>query len=434
MGYWQVAQPHVTIRGARNMFAEIVGHKDKCDVVSGTSAHGWVKLDDGSHRYMLEAATGVELLTRIEFAWLTGPGQDCGSMGFYPIGSTDMCQAAALSMGLHAQVVNAKGHTDAPAEGCWVMPQFQPVMSFGGGESSGDTGAQPLCTSAEPCKPLESTTPIKTTTPKTTRPVPVTTTTSTKATTKASSSLHTTSTTPRSDWQKNSMFCFLMAQVDGGYERDLIENAKQRGLSIYNDGCDEHLTITDVKIEICGMGKCEMTAPIGSFACEKGEWGSWANAEVFLRGWRALDDDARYRQHDWTVKVDADTVFYPDRFPLHMDTLKLSADAPVFLKNFMPGYPVVGALEAVSTIALTEFFDNHPNDCDDLAIGAAEDYWFWKCMERLGAQMIQDDMLLQHEGHPAGDKCMDGWFVAMHPYKSVDAYNGCIDKQGFDNA
>ncbi|CAK0835418.1 unnamed protein product, partial [Prorocentrum cordatum] len=197
---------------------------------------------------------------------------------------------------------------------------------------------------------------------------------------------------------------------------------------------------------------------IGSFKCEKGEWGSWANAEVFLRGWRAVNDDGRYRHHDWTIKVDADTVFYPDRFPMHMDKLQLTGDRSVFFMNFMPGYPVVGALEAVSTIVLIAFFDQHFNECDDLAIGAAEDCWFWKCMERMGAEMIQvgfyttssihlllrhhrsrgciitalwDDSLLQHEGHPEGDKCTDGWFVAMHPFKTVGEYNACIDRQGF---
>mmetsp|Transcript_49835 Transcript_49835/g.113902 ORF Transcript_49835/g.113902 Transcript_49835/m.113902 type:complete len:115 (+) Transcript_49835:1-345(+) len=111
--------------------------------------------------------------------------------------------------------------------------------------------------------------------------------------------------------------------------------------------------------------------------------------------------------------------------------LQLTGARSVFFMNFMPGYPVVGALEAVSTIVLIAFFDQHFNECDDLAIGAAEDCWFWKCMERMGAEMIQDDSLLQHEGHPEGDKCTDGWFVAMHPFKTVGEYNACIDRQGF---
>ncbi|CAK0835422.1 unnamed protein product, partial [Prorocentrum cordatum] len=141
---------------------------------------------------------------------------------------------------------------------------------------------------------------------------------------------------------------------------------------------------------------------IGSFKCEKGEWGSWANAEVFLRGWRAVNDDGRYRHHDWTIKVDADTVFYPDRFPMHMDKLQLTGDRSVFFMNFMPGYPVVGALEAVSTIVLIAFFDQHFNECDDLAIGAAEDCWFWKCMELVRPLTAAGRLASPARGAPRG--------------------------------
>ncbi|CAK9087936.1 Hypothetical protein SCF082_LOCUS41551 [Durusdinium trenchii] len=53
---------------------------------------------------------------------------------------------------------------------------------------------------------------------------------------------------------------------------------------------------------------------IGAFNSKRAPWNSWYNVPVFLRAWKqVVDEDQRFQQYDWTVKVDADTFFCHDR-------------------------------------------------------------------------------------------------------------------------
>merc|ERR1739836_331063 len=45
--------------------------------------------------------------------------------------------------------------------------------------------------------------------------------------------------------------------------------------------------------------------------CEKHE--VWWNTPIFIAVWAAVVQEGRFDFHDWTVKVDPDTVFFPDR-------------------------------------------------------------------------------------------------------------------------
>jgi len=40
---------------------------------------------------------------------------------------------------------------------------------------------------------------------------------------------------------------------------------------------------------------------------------SWLNTLVFIKAWQLVKWDGRYQKHDWTVKVDPDAVFFPER-------------------------------------------------------------------------------------------------------------------------
>jgi len=156
-----------------------------------------------------------------------------------------------------------------------------------------------------------------------------------------------------------------------------------------------------------------------------GSWGSWANAPVFLKAWQAVIDDGRYEHHDWVVKVDADCVFRPLHLKQHLSESQSPGIA--FFKNFYPDYPVVGAIEIASREAILALA-NDVKPCKDMSIGAAEDDWFAKCLKQLGAVMLEDNSLLQHEDHPKRNRCSDMWWVAIHPYKDVNSYRQCEEQ------
>ncbi|CAK0885096.1 unnamed protein product, partial [Prorocentrum cordatum] len=99
----------------------------------------------------------------------------------------------------------------------------------------------------------------------------------------------------------------------------------------------------------------------------------------------------------------------------------------VFYKNFMDGYPVVGAIEVTSRAAVLALATDGAG-CENMANGAAEDDWFARCLGSLGAVMREDGALLQHDNQPPGDRCFDGWWVAMHPYKDLASYTQCDEQ------
>lgn len=216
-----------------------------------------------------------------------------------------------------------------------------------------------------------------------------------------------------------------MVAASQSYEPDLLRFAKPRNASAY--GCEDHLTLTDNAIDVGTRDDPEMTTAIGSLECDMGSWGSWANAPVFLKAWKAVIEDGRFRRYDWTVKLDADAVFFPDRLKKHLGQMAdYGQGTPsdyMFLENFQDGYPVVGAIEVVSNAAILAF-EQRVDECDP-AYGA-EDSWFVKCFRGLGAWGHRDGALLQHEKNYLG--CHNGWMVTMHPYKNVADYERCFNE------
>jgi hypothetical protein len=210
------------------------------------------------------------------------------------------------------------------------------------------------------------------------------------------------------------------------YEPDLLRFARSQKTGVY--GCEEHMTLTDSKMDVGTRDDPEMTTAIGSLKSEMGDWGSWSNAGVFLKAWKAVMEDGRFRKHDWTVKLDADAVFFPVRLKCHVDQMALHGQGTpsdmMFLENFMDGYPVVGAVEVLSHAAILAF-DQRIGECETIAYGA-EDDWFVKCMRVLGVRGQRDEELLRHEKNYLG--CHDDRIVTMHPYKSVDDYGRCFDE------
>lgn len=210
------------------------------------------------------------------------------------------------------------------------------------------------------------------------------------------------------------------------YEFELVSFQFKSKVGIFSSQCDGRALVTDQPLTLSDDQMRVESFNIESMKCEKGQGGSWVNAEVFSRVWKVLIADGRYSLYDWVVKVDVDTVFHPERFKWHVDDkhMNLNPDDKIYFKNFVDGYPVVGAIEVASRAAIDAMADDI-DGCDHLTAGNAEDAWFYGCMCAHGTKQVMDTSLLQHEDHPRPNKCADDWFVALHPYKDAESWQRC---------
>jgi len=208
--------------------------------------------------------------------------------------------------------------------------------------------------------------------------------------------------------QGTSMYCF-MAVVFSKKEGALADNAKDKGASVYL--CDE----SDVF-------EGQETAQT--------EWKTYLNADMFIDVWKQVQKSGKYAAHDWTVKVDADTVFFPDILKQHLEQLRTPQGSRVYLKNMEYKYQFLGPLEVLSQQAVTLFFEKGWV-CEEKEHGKqAEDYYLKHCLDAIGADHQTDFELLQDR---VADKsstkldCTSGWTAAFHWARSVDDWNDCYD-------
>jgi hypothetical protein len=180
------------------------------------------------------------------------------------------------------------------------------------------------------------------------------------------------------------------------------------------------MVLSDAIVEI---GPGELSTSIGDITCEKGSWGSWVNTKIFATAWETIIKDGRYKRHDWIVKVDPDTVFFPERMKAHLRGAQGSQ--MWWLKNAV-GYPTIGALEVFSRAAVETYGErrNEPQ-CRDRMIGSAEDQYICQCMSSFGAWPWKDTNALQHM---KGNQCTDASKIAFHPFKEVGLYESCANQ------
>jgi hypothetical protein len=244
----------------------------------------------------------------------------------------------------------------------------------------------------------------------------------------------TTSTTLPGDFPANlqpvrfpTLYCWMFVTLHG-YEPELVKEQYKRGLGVFR--CDGYVLFSHDQTELAdGI----MTTGLGGDSVtELGSWGSWSNGKLFLGAWRQIVQENKYKNFDFVVKVDPDTVFHPSRLKLHVQDV--SAGSKVYMQNCI-GYPTIGALEVFTRAAVAAYAGSiqgglDPTDdgheCHDLlrndGQATAEDYFICNCMERLGAEKRRDLKLLRHE-KPGG--CDDKWIVAFHPYKGVKNFTQC---------
>jgi hypothetical protein len=163
--------------------------------------------------------------------------------------------------------------------------------------------------------------------------------------------------------EHTSMFCFSVFTQNTGstkksYEKELLEYQYKNKISIF--ACDASAVYGDVEVSLGdGLSTIKVEDVEGDFHFAKRKTqGTWVNTGVFTQVWKAMGKAGTYSNYDWTIKSDADAVFFPSKL---VDRIHLLPVPPqgAFLQNCEGvDYGFFGNLEVFSKTAFSILIAN----------------------------------------------------------------------------
>jgi len=216
---------------------------------------------------------------------------------------------------------------------------------------------------------------------------------------------------PKGKCNGHSLWCVAVVTTDE--EQALLNAQKENGVGIFQ--CDAYSIFQGAP------------APMG-------EWKSLANTDVFIDVWEnQIKQDKKWRQYDWTVKVDIDLVFFPDRLRWHIDELCAPKNTGIYLKNTFFKWGFLGSLEVFSQQAMRMYYYVGWKCSQNIGHNSGEDGYMKGCMDALGVASMTDTTLLDDKytrggfsGWGPGD-CQSGATVGFHPFKTEWIWETCHD-------
>jgi hypothetical protein len=203
-----------------------------------------------------------------------------------------------------------------------------------------------------------------------------------------------------------SLYCFMVV-MRGGYEEALMQAAKDMDTSVFQ--CEAHDVLDG-----------QVAAQV-----EEGDWSSVSNSEVFVDVWRRVIAANRFQEADWTVKVDPDTVFFPDRLRSMIADLRPQAWQPIYLKNSQRFNGFLGAIEVLTKQAVELYSEFGLIGCAPMEQNSGEDGYLKDCLDSIGAKyMMQDNILLSN----GNEKHCEMVHATFHPFKDVGRWHSCFDR------
>jgi len=214
----------------------------------------------------------------------------------------------------------------------------------------------------------------------------------------------------------DSLFCFCVAGHSTG-EADLTRGHYADKKSIF--ACDDWTVLSDGPIPPI------TTLFIGPLNSKWAYWHSWTNTGVFVRAWDAILNEGKWVSKAWTVKVDPDTVWFPERLRWHIKSLEVSFANNLYVRN--TGQYFFGGIEVFSLAAIVQMFNRKKEVCTFKLEGTPEDVWIGWCLDALGAEQRQDNALLSNFMNGNTGACNNHWVVAFHPFKDINRWRACYD-------
>jgi len=405
---WEVLVIKVYVHNGTNSSAQVIGEKLKGQVVIGKLVNGWIQLAHEPGYVPVTSGVSTLLKKRIVSYKKLVKGT-CQDAGMFIIEDTRTCATAAFALGYFDTEVTAfRGNQKRPP-GCYVHKGQVYVSDV---EINRDNGAdderEPICSS---------------------KFYPTTTTTTTT----------TSSTTTTTTWGWPSLFCIEVVRTNG-YELPLVKEQQKRRVSIF--ACDEYAVFSDggkpqpVGEDPGGAEIMTIVIPpikesIGNMAAGA-TTNSWLNTKTFLQVWDLAKKDGRIEKHDWTVKVDPDAVFFPDRLRTHLAS-HTNKDANLYVMNCnrFAEVALYGSIEIFSKKALETYLAGQDSCRRTLPWqGWGEDFFMSHCMDMLRVGRVYDFGLLSDK-RCFYSPCSDTSKVVYHDYKDASPHGAwfqCYDQ------
>jgi len=167
---------------------------------------------------------------------------------------------------------------------------------------------------------------------------------------------------------RKSLFCFSVYTENTGstkksYELELLKMVYEKKASIF--ACDKAEVYGDVEVPIGGdvmVQKVEDVENNFHFAKRK-HAGTWINTGMYQQIWKALGKKSTYAAYDWTVKADADAVFFPGKLVERVHLLPVPATGAFLINCEGVKYGFFGNLEVISKTAFSILVANL-DSCD----------------------------------------------------------------------
>jgi len=396
----------VEVRSRKSTESALLTLKQPGSRIIGQRDGPWLKLEGEIGYILISPGNADEARVRQrKTGFIRIPNGTCTERGHFRILDPITCKAAGEALRLENETEKAiLRHLDD--EGCKVM---------------GAVGS--ICCTHLCLPPTTTTTTTTSTSTSTTLTRTSTTTSHTSTTTTYTSTTSTTTTriTTTVNEGKPSLFCFAVIRALS-YEVVLIRAFYPYSVSIF--GCNSWSVYSDQK---AWLG--DNTYSVQSDAPKAVYVGLWLNVNIFMNAWKKIFAAQEYMKNDWTVKVDPDAVFLPNRLREH---LKPFNGGMLFFRNCPKFSSMQGPLEVLSRDAVANFgrsYQNCVNGIDQSHIG--EDGFLQKCMEMLGVGSNQDwSLLVDKYCGQEPSPCTNGWAAAFHPFKDVNLYAKCLNETG----
>jgi len=224
-----------------------------------------------------------------------------------------------------------------------------------------------------------------------------------------------------------SLYCVTLF-MPSGYEGGLLKAVLDANAGIFQcDGYD----VFAAENSTLGVTKDNITVRailIPQIAVGVSQDGTAGNAKLFMAVWDKVIAGNRFRNFDWTIKVDPDAVLIPWRIRDHMRP-HVGANVYVVNCNKFPGSPnfpmMYGAVEIFSQVAMVSYAMNSWKCGQQLPWGTwGEDYYMTHCMDFIGVGRIGDFGVLG-DNMCTGANCHDAWTGSFHPFKNVGVWMEC---------
>jgi len=254
---------------------------------------------------------------------------------------------------------------------------------------------------------------------------------------------------------RTSLFCFSVYTKDTGstkksYELELLTEQCKKKVSLF--ACDKSAVYGDVAVS---EGDLEVTKVDDvdkdfHFAKRK-HMGTWINTGLYIQVWKAIAAKGDYAGYDWTVKVDADAVFFPEKLIPRISHFPIAPTGGFLANCEGVKYGFFGNLEVFSKTAFSILLSNL-DTCKHKTVSnwkvgidkgkygpMGEDLFAEICLRKNGVEEL-DAFDITKDGccaakRPGNEKKNKKWepdcastsSPAMHPFKKVDAYFKCMD-------